>query len=624
MEREDETDSDNCQPVGGDCVPTQSVPKKRKKTSDVWNEFTEDHQGNKFCSLCNTKFNSTTSTFSMRYHLQTAHKGGRVGEREKPFEGKKADDLVCEHIVDNGLPLSLVDSAKFRAMISYLRPNYVPPCRRKLTAVLLPDMRKRLEAAMARQLSRIEYYSLAVDSWTSVANLNYLAITCQGITKEWEHEHFLLQVTPVTESETAEFIADTIEEAIDTWGIVKDNILSTTSDGAPNVRCAIESKLGTAWVYCVAHVINRSVYIGLKNGAVASVVRKANEISKLFKRSPKAARLLEEKQKALHLPTKSLKINNKTRWGSAHKMMKRMCASHPAVSACLPLLRGTRRKVPSDLTSEEWDTLASLANALQPFKVATKFLSQQRMPTFGVVSPMMKRLLQHHLQPDENEDEVLRVFKTAVIDDLQTRWTSISEGMPDAVLLSAYLDPRTKDFAFVEDVVLRGTLLNNVRQSARALLMEQESPSRQASAQSMVLDEDKNAAGPSSMDNKLAYLLGEGIMEDAYPDRSEREPANIELHRYDNCLRCPLVNRESDRDTLSDPLMWWKTHSAEYPRVARLARRYLSIASTSVAVERVFSKGGWIVNKRRCSLEDDTVSMLMFLACNQHHLDRNE
>lgn len=42
----------------------------------------------------------------------------------------------------------------------------------------------------------------------------------------------------------------------------------------------------------------------------------------------------------------------------------------------------------------------------------------------------------------------------------------------------------------------------------------------------------------------------------------------------------------------------------------------LCVQASSVSSERVFSKGGLIVEKRRCSLSSSSVSLLMFLSCN--------
>ena len=68
-----------------------------------------------------------------------------------------------------------------------------------------------------------------------------------------------------------------------------------------------------------------------------------------------------------------------------------------------------------------------------------------------------------------------------------------------------------------------------------------------------------------------------------------------------------------------DPLVWWREHQYEYPKLASLARRFLCTTPTSVPCERAFSKAGWIVNKRRCSLSDGNVSAILFASFNKQH-----
>ena len=41
----------------------------------------------------------------------------------------------------------------------------------------------------------------------------------------------------------------------------------------------------------------------------------------------------------------------------------------------------------------------------------------------------------------------------------------------------------------------------------------------------------------------------------------------------------------------TDPLLWWKSHHREFPKLSRMARDYLCIAGTSAPSERAFSGG---------------------------------
>jgi len=69
-------------------------------------------------------------------------------------------------------------------------------------------------------------------------------------------------------------------------------------------------------------------------------------------------------------------------------------------------------------------------------------------------------------------------------------------------------------------------------------------------------------------------------------------------------------------DMENSPLEWWKSEQSRYPRLAKLARRYLCVCATSVASERVFSCAGQIVSDQRSSLKPDKVDNLVFLARN--------
>ena len=58
-----------------------------------------------------------------------------------------------------------------------------------------------------------------------------------------------------------------------------------------------------------------------------------------------------------------------------------------------------------------------------------------------------------------------------------------------------------------------------------------------------------------------------------------------ELNDYTRVQEVPL-------DT--DPLMWWKQHVQEFPRLTRMARQYLPVSATSAFPERLFSSVGLV------------------------------
>jgi hypothetical protein len=68
------------------------------------------------------------------------------------------------------------------------------------------------------------------------------------------------------------------------------------------------------------------------------------------------------------------------------------------------------------------------------------------------------------------------------------------------------------------------------------------------------------------------------------------------------CNRCPF-------DT--DPLMWWKQHIQEFPRLVRMTRQHLAVPATSASPERLFRSVGLVKSDFRVRLLDNTLIDVM-------------
>ena len=77
----------------------------------------------------------------------------------------------------------------------------------------------------------------------------------------------------------------------------------------------------------------------------------------------------------------------------------------------------------------------------------------------------------------------------------------------------------------------------------------------------------------------------------------------------DNYIKEPKLSESSD--PLCD---FWKLKNSQYPRLAVLARRYLIVQATSTPSERVFSKMGNTVSKKRGNLTANHTDQTIFLS----------
>lgn len=64
------------------------------------------------------------------------------------------------------------------------------------------------------------------------------------------------------------------------------------------------------------------------------------------------------------------------------------------------------------------------------------------------------------------------------------------------------------------------------------------------------------------------------------------------------------------------PIQYWGGKEAKFHLLRHLSRKYLIVPATSVPSERVFSKAGELISKRRSRLHPKQVQMTLFLNSN--------
>ena len=622
-----------------DPAPAQDEPSDNEASTSVESAFQEEQDGTKICIHCGKHFAVKSSPTTLKYHMTNACRV-LVHHSEKPvFTAQRADVLLCNMIAEDCLPLRFTENPNLRAYSDYLRPGYKPPCRITLTKKVLPKVKAALEKTMKAKLNTIDFVSISFDGWTSDAVQNYIALLCHGITPNWILETFLLDVVPVNEAETAAHVAKMVRRVLKEWGIPLEAVVTAATDGAPTMQCSVAKKLKLPWVYCAAHAINRAVFLALDVNPIKTLVARSNDLCGVF-HWPAARRALLGYQQQLNLSTKVLKASCITRWGSIKKMFKRLYDSREAI--ILYLAKHRNRRNPR-LTDEQWQIMGDMLGALRHLNEATVELSQQKVPTIGLITPIFANLLnglgvQRRSAGDDEADEEQQLhpavmeFRKNVAEDLLNRWGMLKAGASKELVMSAYLDPRTKDFAFVDDKEERQRCLDEAIEHATELSESMTHGSRRMSSSETSSSEDDeeeeeedsnsrdepSAAQEQRQQRETKIRLYGRQAEIALRHHGEDRDCHEEIERYTQLDPCPLLVQE-DKIVTSNPLSWWKEHEREYPRLAQLARRYLCISPTSVPCERVFSKGGWIVNKRRCSLSSDRASTLLFVSYNKQH-----
>ncbi|XP_076662006.1 E3 SUMO-protein ligase ZBED1-like [Halictus rubicundus] len=85
-------------------------------------------------------------------------------------------------------------------------------------------------------------------------------------------------------------------------------------------------------------------------------------------------------------------------------------------------------------------------------------------------------------------------------------------------------------------------------------------------------------------------------------------------------LKCTYISEPQLRFDL-DPYEWWKARTHKYPRISKIAKKYLTMPATSAMSERCFSSAGNIVTAKRNRLLPENVNTLVFLHQNKQLID---
>ena len=154
------------------------------------------------------------------------------------------------------------------------------------------------------------------------------------------------------------------------------------------------------------------------------------------------------------------------------------------------------------------------------------------------------------------------------------------------IRLATFFDTRTKDMQIFTNDKKRYTILE-----ARIEYNE------------LATNDEFKESQPNS-------LISDNIKEDIFfisvPTCSQPIQKNSN-NEFDSYLLLPRAPSKTDI------LQWWASRKAEYPILAKLARKYLSIPATSVPSERLFSAAGLTITERRTRLNPEYASTILFL-----------
>ncbi|XP_076874456.1 E3 SUMO-protein ligase ZBED1-like [Brachyhypopomus gauderio] len=507
---------------------------------------------------------------------------------------REITDAITFHLAKDMVPMNTVTKEGFKKMIRTLDKRYELPSRTYFSQVGIPQMYEKCKAQVEAELSQVYYYATTTDMWSSRTTDPYISLTVHFITEDFQLKSRCLQTTFFPEDHTSENIATGMREAVAAWSLDEGRQVCITTDNAANMVKAAALNKWTR-LQCFGHRLHLAVENAVKNEE--RINRATGVCKKLvchFSHSWKARVALEKAQKELNLPSHSLISECQTRWGSRQMMMSRILEQQKALTLVLSAEKKVRHLIP---TWQDIDVLESVSKTLGPLLDFTDALSGEDYVSVSYVKPVLHLFNTSILQRQEEDTDLTKKLKSEILDYLNEKYED--EATQELLNMASSLDPRFKMEFISAD--------NKPKVKARLtseMLECQETSSSSTEVEPKVADTSQAKKAKKSL-GSFFKQSGTAAKGDSSP--TLKDAVDAELNNY---LLTPSIDKEED------PLAWWKTHKVSFPRLAKLARKYLCIPATSSPSERLFSASGNIITCQRSCLKPAMVDRLVFLSKN--------
>jgi hAT family C-terminal dimerisation region/Domain of unknown function (DUF4413) len=426
--------------------------------------------------------------------------------------------------------------------------------------------------------------------WTSDTGAPYMVLTAHWINNEWNLKHVVIAFQRFPHPHTGQQIQEATLKIFQDFSIATKALTITIDNGANQVAAmrllsdtlATELQVDFNVIRCGAHTIALVVNSGLKK--FQQVIDKVRAFVVEVRRSPKKEEELLSLAQKLQVKYKKLIRDVKTRWNSTYSMLESFLANKVIITSAISL-HGNGNFVNLNLTDDEWKEIGLFCSYLKPFFEFTEVMSGSNYPTLGTLLLLLDHLFDHIMTTIEKSNVP---WIKEIAQAMKDKFDSIQENLYNSsAYLALILDPR-----FKTQILPNSISVETIKQT---LIDEFNSyKNMDYFSDNEINDEGvgEKRKAPGIMDLML---------------QKKQKAGNLQRNEIDEYLVIPI------EPSNIDPCEWWKNHKSQYPILAKIARDYICIPSTSVPSEQAFSKSGELISKKRNRLGDSAIEACMCL-----------
>jgi hypothetical protein len=571
-------------------------------------------------------------------------------------------------MVSSYQPLSTVQNDSFRKMIKCLNKKAPVIGEEKIRTLMSMKYFEVMQSIT--NIVKGKDVSLTTDAWTSIAKEGYITCTLHFIEPlTWTLHDFSLGIFKKEGTSTAVDVVRYAEEHMRKFNVSYPQLTCIVTDTESTMIAAgrlfkeksADAGGKTSWHGCIDHKLELVTKLAFKDipesfGTMAA----CRAIVAFFNSSSQATEKLKEKTKARLGSPLTVIQDVVTRWWSTFSMCERLLRLRNTLTVMH--LDGDMRLF---LTESQWTVVTDLTVLLRPFMIAQRLLEGQSYVTVSLIPYMLYKIRSGLMSANTDPSSSLHVQSistlmiakfneefgtgeenTVATDHTEEGYRRRAKGIPKTVLLAMCLDPRTKSTIGIppaDSLVIWQYIEEELVEVAMDIGPPEAEAEAAAAAPAVVVGAPIILNNHRLQNDIFLHELNEDdgdaiiLVEDANDDLRELNDANdepylanrtagggeiwsreavtamiqSEIQLYKAAKGIKL--RDPHSGLFNNPLHWWRDHESDYPHLAKLAMKYLSIPATSAPSERVFSTAGLTIAKDRARLEASRANELVFL-----------
>ena len=587
---------------------------------------------NTVCGLCGKEFKYKNTPSHLSQHLQSEHANDYASkdDQSKVAQPKMSDFFVhmgattkykndhpkqkellnklVEWVVDNNRPFAIVNDKKLREAFEIADPKFEVPSPYKIKAEINKLYAKKKEDVI-EEFSSVDYFACTNDAGSSFGGKSFVDVNVHYLDENFYPKKKILDVLEMTENKTADNYKKRVVEKLSEFKI-EEKVFNYTTDNENTMRKAFPKEERNG---CFSHIQSISSKKALDSQkALKSLRSKLRKVAKKANKSSKFKYALQRQQKQRGLKVKTLKQEVKTRFTATHTMIRSFMNDpkegtgngyddskiQENIEAINCAMKDSKFKksvlAKLEVKDDDVKKMKELTGILDILEEGVTLIGGENYATASAVLPFLHRLYQI-LEEDETDPMYMSTFKAFLKKDLTER---CDNNLNKEVLSKAsFFDKRFAMLKFLESEtsVEKETIMAEIR--AELLVIESKLTASERGPVQVQEANEKPA--------KKRRFLGYGL--------SDVDDEESDTKKYDAFKELEKYEKEPKLKSDDDPFLWWRLRKELYPCMSKLARKYLCVQGTSTPAERVISRLGEVLTKKRLAMLGELFSKTMFL-----------